>query len=95
MAPAVAVAKTARERSLGRPTIAAICRPIAGGTVEPEFVADEIRSQGFPRIPIASETADLSAVDVLLFLGDAAWRRPAAIVDYDVEAGEIFFARIY
>jgi len=42
--------------------------------VEPEFVADEIRSQGFPRIPIASETADLSAVDVLLFLGDAAWR---------------------
>ena len=74
MTPAVAVSKTARERSLRRPMIAAICRPITGGAVEPEFVADEIRSQGFPVTSIAAESADLSAVDVLLFLGNAAWR---------------------
>lgn len=74
MRPAVAVAKTARERPFERPTIAAICRPIAGGAVEPEFVADEIRSQGFPLVPVTAESADLSAADVLLFLGNAAWR---------------------
>jgi hypothetical protein len=74
MTPAVAVAKTARERPLGRPTIAAICRPITGGAVEPEFVADEIRCQGFSLIPISAESADFSAADVLIFLGNAAWR---------------------
>jgi hypothetical protein len=42
--------------------------------VEPEFVAEEIRRQGFPLIPVAAESADLSAADVLIFLGNAAWR---------------------
>ncbi|MDA0205260.1 MAG: hypothetical protein O3A53_09865 [Acidobacteria bacterium] len=74
MTQVVAVAETARVRSLGHPTIAAICRPIAGGAVEPEFVADEIRNQGLTLISIADESADLSGVDVLLFLGNASWR---------------------
>jgi hypothetical protein len=74
MKPAVAVARVAQTRLSERPTIAAVCRPILAGAVEPSFVANEIARQGFPVQSIETESADLADIDVLLFLGNAGWR---------------------
>lgn len=74
MKPAVAAAKTAQKSAAQRLKIAAVCRPIAGGAVEPEFVAQEISAQGFDVQTFAADSADFSSSDVLLFLGNAAWR---------------------